>query len=117
MDASNHNESNQIPLSDQIPEKYQKYASNTTKIMNQVDSKLECDNDEDEDDDEKPAVNAKGGTNTHINIPYFLLKTYDIVNDESTDEIVCWNEEGNGFIVKNVNLFSDQILPKYFKHK
>ena len=61
-------------------------------------------------------VNSKGGTNMHVNIPSFLLKTFDIVQDPSSDSIISWNPEGNGFIVKQVNQFSDQILPKYFKH-
>ena len=26
-------------------------------------------------------LNSKGGTNTHVNIPNFLLKTYDIICD------------------------------------
>lgn len=51
-----------------------------------------------------------------MNIPSFLLKTYDIVNDPATNDIICWNEENNGFIVKQVNVFADKILPRYFKH-
>ena len=61
-------------------------------------------------------MNLKGGTNTHVNIPSFLPKAYEIVNDSATNEIIAWNEDGNGFIVKNVNKFSDEVLPKYFKH-
>ena len=49
------------------------------------------------------ATNAKGGTNMHINIPSFLLKTYEIVQDTTFDDIISWNLEGNGFIVKQVN--------------
>lgn len=54
-------------------------------------------------DDEDFPTNSKGGTNMHVNIPSFLLKTYEIVQDTSSDEIISWNEEGNGFIVKQVN--------------
>ena len=57
-----------------------------------------------------------GGTNAHANVPSFLVKTYEIVCDPESDDIICWNEEGNGFVVKRVNEFSDQVLPKYFKH-
>jgi heat shock transcription factor 1 len=32
------------------------------------------------------------------------------------EDIVGWNEEGNAFIVKRVNEFTETILPKYFKH-
>lgn len=51
-----------------------------------------------------------------MTIPSFLVKTYDFVNDHSFDDIICWNDEGDGFIVKQVNKFSEEILPKYFKH-
>ena len=50
-------------------------------------------------------------------LPQFLTKTYEFVNKPATDQIVCWNEEGNGFIVRDVTKFTDQILPDYFKHK
>ena len=36
-------------------------------------------------------------------IPSFLVKTYEIVCDPSSDNIITWNSEGNGFIVKQVN--------------
>lgn len=62
-------------------------------------------------------------------VPAFLLKTYEIIEvytlyiiylyygqDPEYHDIVCWNEEGDAFIVKNVTEFSDKILPKYFKH-
>ena len=39
-----------------------------------------------------------------------------MVCDEATNDIIAWNEDGNGFIVKNVNKFSDEVLPKKFKH-
>ena len=58
----------------------------------------------------------KGGTNTHVNVPMFLLKTYDIVCDAASDDIISWNADGASFVVRQVNMFSDQILPKYFKH-
>lgn len=51
-----------------------------------------------------------------MTVPSFLTKTYEIVSDPELIQIVCWNELGNGFIVKQVNEFSDKILPKYFKH-
>ena len=54
-----------------------------------------------------PAAIKNGGTNTNINVPSFLVKTYDIVCDPQSDDIIAWNEEGNAFIVKQVNKFSD----------
>jgi len=29
---------------------------------------------------------------------------------------VFWNQEGDGFVVKNSNTFAEHVLPKYFKH-
>ena len=57
-------------------------------------------------------------------VPAFLVKTYEILNvnkyfllkNPQYEDIICWNDEGNAFIVKNVNEFSLKILPKYFKH-
>ncbi len=33
------------------------------------------------------------------------------------NEIVGWAETGSGFIIKNLDRFSQEILPLYFKHK
>lgn len=52
----------------------------------------------------------------HVNIPSFLMKTYEIISDPETNEVVSWNEEGEGFVVKQVNKFQDEVLPKHFKH-
>ncbi|CAO2831382.1 unnamed protein product [Amaranthus hypochondriacus] len=46
----------------------------------------------------------------------FLLKTYDMVDDSSTDEIVSWSPTYNSFIVWNPPEFARVLLPTYFKH-
>ncbi|KAE9451785.1 hypothetical protein C3L33_16284, partial [Rhododendron williamsianum] len=48
--------------------------------------------------------------------PPFLSKTYDMVDDPSTDSIVSWSKSNNSFAVWNVPEFSRHLLPKYFKH-
>jgi len=48
--------------------------------------------------------------------PPFLTKTYDIVDDVSTDEIVSWSRGNNSFVVWDPQAFSLTLLPKYFKH-
>ncbi|KAK7393722.1 hypothetical protein VNO78_22286 [Psophocarpus tetragonolobus] len=48
--------------------------------------------------------------------PPFLTKTYDIVDDVSTDEIVSWSRGNNSFVVWNPQSFSITLLPRYFKH-
>ena len=46
----------------------------------------------------------------------FLLKTYDMVDDSSTNEIVSWSPAYNSFIVWNPPEFARVLLPTYFKH-
>ncbi|XP_062109233.1 heat stress transcription factor A-5 [Humulus lupulus] len=46
----------------------------------------------------------------------FLLKTYDMVDDSATDEIVSWSASKSSFVVWNPPEFSRLLLPTYFKH-
>ncbi|KAL6970950.1 hypothetical protein U1Q18_030628 [Sarracenia purpurea var. burkii] len=46
----------------------------------------------------------------------FLLKTYDMVDDSTTDEIVSWSSNKNSFVVWNPPEFARLLLPMYFKH-
>ncbi|PKA61033.1 Heat stress transcription factor A-5 [Apostasia shenzhenica] len=46
----------------------------------------------------------------------FLLKTYEMVDDSSTDEIVSWSSTNASFIVWDPPQFSSFLLPTYFKH-
>lgn len=48
--------------------------------------------------------------------PPFLSKTYDMVDDPASDEIVSWSHTNNSFIVWNPPEFARDLLPKYFKH-
>lgn len=48
--------------------------------------------------------------------PPFLAKTYDIVDDPSTDSIVSWGPNNNSFIVWDPPEFGKHLLPNYFKH-
>ncbi|KAI5387876.1 hypothetical protein KIW84_073824 [Lathyrus oleraceus] len=54
--------------------------------------------------------------NANYVLPPFLSKTYDMVDDSSTDSIVSWGKNNNTFVVLNATDFSKYILPKYFKH-
>jgi hypothetical protein len=58
-----------------------------------------------EEPEDGTALNSKGGTNMHVNVPSFLMKTYEIISDPLTNDIVAWNDEGEGFVVKHVNKF------------
>ncbi len=48
--------------------------------------------------------------------PPFLTKTYDMVDDAATETIVSWSKGNNSFVVWNPPEFSQDLLPKYFKH-
>ncbi|PPD92669.1 hypothetical protein GOBAR_DD10428 [Gossypium barbadense] len=49
--------------------------------------------------------------------PPFLTKTFEMVEDPETDPIVSWSIHRNSFIVWDSHKFSENLLPKYFKHK
>ena len=46
----------------------------------------------------------------------FLTKLFSMVNDPSTDRLICWSLEGNSFQVLNQEGFSKEVLPLFFKH-
>ncbi|KAI7758295.1 hypothetical protein M8C21_014657 [Ambrosia artemisiifolia] len=46
----------------------------------------------------------------------FLLKTYMLVDDPSTDHVVSWNSFGTGFVVWQPAEFARDLLPTLFKH-
>lgn len=46
----------------------------------------------------------------------FLTKTYQLVDDPVTDDVVSWNESGTTFVVWKTADFARDLLPNYFKH-
>nr|GMD31855.1 heat stress transcription factor A-4B-like [Ipomoea batatas]GMD36750.1 heat stress transcription factor A-4B-like [Ipomoea batatas] len=57
------------------------------------------------------------GTQSGSNAPApFLTKTYELVDDPSTNHIVSWHQNGRSFVVWNPPEFACELLPKYFKH-
>ncbi|KAK6772847.1 hypothetical protein RDI58_028085 [Solanum bulbocastanum] len=46
----------------------------------------------------------------------FLSKTYEMVDDSQTDDIVSWTPTGHSFVVWNPPEFARILLPTYFKH-
>ncbi|KAK9287597.1 hypothetical protein L1049_016032 [Liquidambar formosana] len=61
------------------------------------------------------ATAAGGGGGSGGPAP-FLLKTYEMVDDSQTDEIVSWSSSKNSFVVWNPPEFARLLLPTYFKH-
>lgn len=60
-------------------------------------------------------MGADGSHNSSVPPP-FLTKTYEMVDDPTTDEIVSWSENNSSFVVWNVSDFTKDLLPQYFKH-
>ncbi|KAL9243042.1 hypothetical protein vseg_016981 [Gypsophila vaccaria] len=48
--------------------------------------------------------------------PPFLTKTYDMVDDSTTNHIVSWSREGHSFVVWDPHAFATHLLPRHFKH-
>ena len=46
----------------------------------------------------------------------FLTKTYQLVDDPGTDDVISWNETGTTFVVWKTADFAKDLLPNYFKH-
>nr|CAD1836546.1 unnamed protein product [Ananas comosus var. bracteatus] len=46
----------------------------------------------------------------------FLIKTYEMVDDAATDDIVSWSPTETSFVVWNPPEFAARLLPTYFKH-
>ncbi|CAD5191973.1 unnamed protein product [Musa acuminata subsp. malaccensis] len=48
--------------------------------------------------------------------PPFLTKTFDMVDDPVTDQVVSWSLTSNSFVVRDPHAFAVTLLPRYFKH-
>ena len=47
--------------------------------------------------------------------PLFLRKTYAMINCCPTD-VACWSQRGDTFLIKDSKKFSEEVIPKFFKH-
>ncbi|CAN0853600.1 Heat stress transcription factor A-4a [Linum grandiflorum] len=56
---------------------------------------------------------TQGSSNS---LPPFLTKTYEMVDDPSSDSIVSWSATNKSFIVWSPPDFSRDLLPRFFKH-
>ncbi|KAF3944731.1 hypothetical protein CMV_028826 [Castanea mollissima] len=56
------------------------------------------------------------GQGSSNSLPPFLTKTYEMVDDPSTDSVVSWSANNKSFIVWNPLEFARDLLPRFFKH-
>ncbi|CAL5423902.1 unnamed protein product [Camellia sinensis] len=49
-------------------------------------------------------------------LPPFLVKTYEMVDDHSSDSVVSWSQSNKSFVVWNPPEFARDLLPIFFKH-
>ncbi|XP_019105332.2 heat stress transcription factor A-2c [Beta vulgaris subsp. vulgaris] len=62
-----------------------------------------------------PAPQPREGLH-EVGPPPFLTKTYEIVDDPCTDNIVSWSRGGQSFVVWDPHAFASNLLPRNFKH-
>ncbi|KAJ4968043.1 hypothetical protein NE237_014744 [Protea cynaroides] len=48
-------------------------------------------------------------------LPHFLTKTFDIVDDRSTNHVVSWSTAGNSFVIRDPRIFSMILAPTCLK--
>ncbi|OAY57313.1 heat stress transcription factor A-4a [Manihot esculenta] len=58
---------------------------------------------------------SQGSSTSNAPAP-FLIKTYEMVDDPSTNSVVSWSSSGCSFVVWNPPEFAQDLLPSYFKH-
>uniref|UniRef100_A0A0D6R8W0 HSF-type DNA-binding domain-containing protein n=1 Tax=Araucaria cunninghamii TaxID=56994 RepID=A0A0D6R8W0_ARACU len=67
--------------------------------------------------EKKNEVAASLPVDVHRSMPTpFLVKTYQLVDDSGTDDIISWSKDGNTFVVWRPAEFARDLLPNYFKH-
>ena len=49
-------------------------------------------------------------------VPPFLAKTFELVEDPATDGVVSWGAARNSFVVRDPHAFAAELLPRRFKH-
>ncbi|ORZ22107.1 hypothetical protein BCR42DRAFT_447441 [Absidia repens] len=64
----------------------------------------------------KSATGEEFTQRSQRNIPAFLNKLYSMVDDNSTNDLIRWSEDGKSFIVEQQEVFSKTVLPRFYKH-
>lgn len=46
----------------------------------------------------------------------FIRKTYELLEDREQNDLITWSDCGNYLIIRDIQEFSQKVLPVYFKH-
>lgn len=52
--------------------------------------------------------------------PIFLRKTFEMIcscDSDETGDLACWTQNGETFVVKDPDLFAQEVIPKFFKRE
>lgn len=50
-------------------------------------------------------------------LPAFLDRTFAMVDEASSDDVVGWAPNGDTFLIKRLDLFEEQVIPRFFNHR
>lgn len=59
----------------------------------------------------------KNRKNTHHGPASFVKKLFKILKDPNFESIISWTENGTSFVIKDQHLFTNLVLPQYYKHQ
>lgn len=59
---------------------------------------------------------SSSSASTKSDLPQFITKLYDLVSQPDIDGVVCWGRNGDTFVVLDLSMFAQYVLPTYYKH-
>lgn len=62
----------------------------------------------------QPLTRATNGARG--NVAAFLTKSYNMVSEPGSNNLIKWSDDGQSFVVVNHVEFAKEVLPKFFKH-